>query len=287
MISTKKKYDYKSSIRSKLVCKDQLVTGEDFEIEEYEKGILKTLPVPEDLSRYYESDAYISHSDSSRNLQDKIYQFVKSYMLSKKATWINEYFKEGKILDYGAGTGEFLNKMRSGQWDVEGVEPNKQARELGLSKGLKIKPDLSAIEKDNYTIISLWHVLEHIPDFEIKVRKFRRLLADDGILIIAVPNYNSYDANYYKEHWAAWDVPRHLWHFSRSGLKNKLSDLGFDLLDEKPLLFDSFYVSLLSEKSKSPRTNFLNAIYRGFLSNLKASKTGEYSSIVYFFKNRG
>ena len=151
-------------------------------------------------------------------------------------------------------------------------------------KGLNLKSELSEVTTKKYEVISLWHVLEHIPDFENKISDFSQKLTDDGILIIAVPNHKSYDANFYNEDWAAWDVPRHLWHFSRIGLKKKLRNHGFELVKEKPLKFDSYYVSLLSEKNKPGSTNFINAIYRGFLSNLKASRSGEYSSIAYFFK---
>lgn len=205
-------------------------------------------------------------------------------MLSQKVKWIRRYIKQGKILDYGAGTGEFLNHIKKFQWKVKGVEPNKTARELGILKKLDLKSELSAIEDDNYDVISLWHVLEHIPDLEIKISEFRRLLKKEGLLIIAVPNYNSYDSKYYNENWAAWDVPRHLWHFSRNGIKAKFAQQGFKLVKEKPLKFDSYYVSLLSEKNKPGSSNLLNAFYRGFLSNKKAKRSGEYSSIVYFFR---
>ena len=270
--------------QAKMICTDHLVSGDKFEISRYEPGILKTIPVPENLEKYYDSEEYISHSDSSKNIQDRIYHSVKSYMLSKKAKWITREIKQGKILDYGAGTGEFLNKMKSYSWKIEGVEPNETARNLALSKGLNLKPDISSLKKKKFDVISLWHVLEHIPDYEKKIDEFYEMLNEDGILIIAVPNFNSYDCEYYKEEWAAWDVPRHLWHFSRNGLKEKLSNKGFLMLKEKPLKFDSYYVSLLSEKSGSSWSNLLNAIYRGYLSNIRAKTTGEYSSIAYFFK---
>ena len=122
-----------------LICKDHLVSGEDFEISEYETGILKTHPFPENLSKYYESEDYISHSDSKSSLQDKIYQAVKSHMLSKKAKWIRRFVKQGSILDYGAGTGDFLSKMKTFLWNVEGVEPNETARELAILKRTEFK----------------------------------------------------------------------------------------------------------------------------------------------------
>jgi SAM-dependent methyltransferase len=268
----------------KLICKDHLVSGEKFEIREYQSGILRTDPVPGDLEKYYESPDYISHNDSRKNFQDQIYQLVKSYMLSQKAKWIRKHIKQGKILDFGAGTGEFLNKMKSYLWNVEGVEPNRMARDLAILKGLNLKKDLAAVENKNFDVISLWHVLEHLPDFEVKISQFRKLLDDQGILVIAVPNYRSYDAEYYEENWAAWDVPRHLWHFSREGIKSKFSELGFELIDEKPLKFDSFYVSLLSEKIQGNGKGLFSALRKGYISNHKAATSGEYSSLTYFFK---
>lgn len=269
---------------SSLVCLDHLVTKESFQINPYSKGILKTEPVPENLDKYYESDKYISHRDSSKSLQDRIYQLVKSYMLSQKAKWIRSEIRQGSILDFGAGTGDFLNKMKSFFWNVEGVEPNEIARDLAILKGLNLKISLKDLDGESYDVISLWHVLEHLPDFEKKLVQFHELLNPGGILIIAVPNYNSYDANYYKEDWAAWDVPRHLWHFSRNGLKNTLTEKGFYLMKEKPLKFDSFYVSLLSEQNRSGRSKPLNAILRGAISNYRAKTSKEYSSIAYFFQ---
>ena len=266
-----------------LHCKDHLVSEEEFEILDLGNGILQTNPFPEDLDRYYQSEDYISHTDSSRNFQDKIYQFVKSRMLSKKAKWISRHKKEGRILDYGAGTGDFLNDMKTRNWEVVGVEPNPGARDLGLEKGLDVYGNLSEINSGEFDVITLWHVLEHVPDFENILRQLRSKLKKDGILVIAVPNYRSYDSYYYNNIWAAWDVPRHLWHFSRDGLKRSLEDLKFTFREEKPLVFDPFYVSMLSEKNKETKGSMLNAFFRGLLSNLSARSTGEYSSLAYFF----
>lgn len=286
MKAPEEKYHSRAQTDSLGIYKDHLVSGEEFHIRNHENGILKTDPVPPNLQKYYESEAYISHYDSSGNLREKIYQFVKSYMLSKKAGWIRKYKRQGSILDFGAGTGDFLNRMKSFYWNVYGVEPNRTARELAILKGLELKADFKELAERKYDVISLWHVLEHLPDFEKKIQLFKNTLKDDGLLIIAVPNFNSYDARYYSENWAAWDVPRHLWHFSRKGIIDKFNQNGFLLLQEKPLKFDSYYVSLLSEKNKSEKSNLVNAVYRGWISNMKAKSSGEYSSIVYFFQKK-
>ena len=262
---------------------DNLVTGKNFEIRAYKKGILKTFPVPENLGKYYESEHYISHTDSKRTFQDKVYQKVKSYMLSQKANWIRNISKGTQILDYGCGTGDFLLKMQKLNWEVSGIEPNDAARNLAQKKCGNVQSSLHDLKNQKFDVITLWHVLEHIPDFEGKLDEFKKLLKPNGLLIIAVPNYKSYDAKYYKKFWAAWDVPRHLWHFSRKGILEIMKSKNFKCTLEKGLQFDSFYVSMLSENNKASKPNLLNAFYRGLISNLKAKQTKEYSSIAYFF----
>lgn len=264
-------------------CVDHLVSNETFQVIPFKNGVLKTHPVPENLGAYYQSSKYISHSDSSSSIQDKIYQSVKSYMLSKKANWIKKYFRDGSILDFGCGTGEFLKVMKSRDWNVVGVEPNESARNLSNEKGIETINSLNDLKDQKFDVISLWHVLEHLPDQNEKLSSFFELLHEDGLLIIAVPNYNSYDAKIYKEEWAAWDVPRHLYHFSRNGIKEHVENFGFSLVSEKPLKFDSYYVSLLSEKNAGAG-NPIRAFKNGLKSNLKAYSTKEYSSLAYFFK---
>ncbi len=262
-----------------------MVSNEKFQIVPYKNGILKTEPVPDNLDAYYQSSDYISHSDSTSSLQDKIYQKVKSHMLSKKANWIEKYFDKGSILDFGCGTGELLKVMKNRNWEVCGVEPNESARSLSIKKNIETHGTLEALQGKNFDVISLWHVLEHLPDQTEKLNDFYQLLNQNGILIIAVPNFQSYDATFYKEHWAAWDVPRHVFHFSREGLKNHLEEHGFNLIKEEPLKFDSFYVSLLSEKIAGSN-NKVTAIRTGLFSNFKASTSGEYSSLAYFFQKQ-
>ena len=277
------------SDRPFLVCKDHTVSGRFFELykdEEYD--LLGTFPRPEKdkLSEYYKSENYISHTDSKESLFDKIYQVVKSYMLQKKMNWIQQEKKSsGSILDIGAGTGDFLLKAKENNWEVFGVEPNSNARNLASKKGLELREDSSEFENGKFDVITMWHVLEHVPDLEVQIKELKRLLKPDGLLVIAVPNFKSYDAKVYKENWAAYDVPRHLYHFSQSSISKIFGKFGFTLKFKKGLMFDSFYVSLLSEKYKSGKPNPVKGVFTGLISNLKASSTGEYSSLVYFLKN--
>jgi len=268
-----------------LKCKDYLVSNKEFEIRKSSTGILKTYPVPKDLHTYYESTNYISHTDAASSSQDKLYQYIKSRMLRKKAGWIEKESAGCKLLDYGAGTGDFTEFMKARNWDASGVEPNLNARAVALEKGIHLSNSLEELDANKkYDVITLWHVLEHIPNYAEVILQLRSLLNKNGLLVIAVPNHRSYDAYYYQEFWAAWDVPRHLWHFSRSGMAKLMEDNQFLPVLEKPLIFDSFYVSLLSEQHKKLKASKINAFWRGLLSNLQAKRTGEYSSITYFYR---
>lgn len=271
-----------------ITCKDYTVSGEKFSlILDSKMDLLLTTPKPaiKELPSYYKSEDYISHTDSKKSLTDRIYHSVKKRMLRKKLNWIETHFPEkGKLLDIGAGTGEFLLTAQNSGWEVKGIEPDENARFLAVQKGIKLVPDSSDFKAEKFDVITLWHVLEHVYDLEKQIQELESLLNRNGLLIIAVPNFKSYDAYYYKEHWAAFDVPRHLWHFSRSSFSKLFLNTSFSQFDEKPLWYDSFYVSLLSEKYKTKKNNFLKAAIIGLKSNLRAKKTLEYSSIVYFFR---
>ena len=232
-----------------LSCKDYTVSQKEFQlIWNAEKDILITHPQPslEELPSYYKSEDYISHTDSSKSLFDKAYQSVKKMMLVQKLKLINSFATEEKtILDIGAGTGDFLQYISKHNWRVSGVEPNEKARNLAKSKNLNLLRDLSSFNNEKFDVITLWHVLEHIPNLKEQIEQFHHLLKPNGVLVIAVPNFESYDAKYYKEYWAAYDVPRHLWHFSKKGIKRLFTKYNFVQKSIHPLWFDSFYVSLL------------------------------------------
>ncbi|SNR51943.1 class I SAM-dependent methyltransferase [Lutibacter flavus] len=277
-----------------LTCNDYTVSNKKFDLlYNSELDMLETFPQPigQDLAKYYESSAYISHTDSKKSLTDKLYQIVKSYALKSKLKLIDSFQTEEKnILDVGCGTGEFLLTCKKGGWNVIGVEPNLNARELAISKLNKndssiILSDINEITAQQFDVITLWHVLEHVPNLTKYISKLKSLLKPNGVLLIAVPNYKSFDAMYYKNYWAAFDVPRHLWHFSKTSIKKLFSKENLKVNKILPMKFDSFYVSLLSEKYKTSKSNMLKAFYIGFRSNLKAISTKEYSSLIYIIKN--
>lgn len=271
-----------------LVCKDHSVTKEEFKlIKDVESDMLVTTPQPdaENLFKYYDSDDYISHTDSKRSLFEKVYQLIKQYSLHKKLRIINRFSpSKGTLLDVGAGTGDFLQCSKKGGWQIQGVEPNIKARKLADEKGVHLLDDIDEVTNQKFDVITLWHVLEHIPNLESYIIKLKGLLKDNGILVIAVPNYKSYDAKYYKEFWAAYDVPRHLWHFSIKSIKFLFSKEKMKVVKILPMVFDSYYVSLLSEKYKTGKMNYINALFVASVSNLKAKFNKNYSSLIYIIK---
>lgn len=269
-----------------LKTKDFAVSGEEFELLlDTELNMLRTNPEPKDLENYYNSEAYISHTDSAKTLVDKLYQHIKKYNLRKKISLINKYTTSDKtLLDIGAGTGSFLESAKISGWETYGIEPNKKARDLAINKGLELKENIDLLEKQDFQVITLWHVLEHLPDLNLQINKIASLLNEDGTLILAVPNFQSYDAKYYKEYWAAYDVPRHLSHFSQLSIRKLFAQNGMKVVKIRPMIFDSFYVSLLSEKYKHGKEIFLKALLVGLKSNISAWKTKEYSSLLYILK---
>ncbi len=272
-----------------LTVKDYLVTDEEFSLVfDPEREMLLTDPQPEviQLSKYYESEEYISHTDNKKGIVSFLYQTVKKRALRNKLNLITTLKKDANsILDIGAGTGDFLKYIQSENKSVFGIEPNKKARELASNKGIQLVENIDDYKGETFDVITMWHVLEHVPNLEETIQKIQALLNPNGILIIAVPNYNSFDAAYYKNYWAAFDVPRHLWHFSRNTMK-KLFSKNLILEKTKPMIFDSFYVSLLSEKNKTGNQNLVKAFFIGLRSNISALKTKEYSSLIYCYKKQ-
>lgn len=265
---------------------DHLVSKEKFRLEySTETDMLVTQPIPQNLSNYYESNNYISHTDEAKTLLEKVYQTVKKITLKRKLELINKYDNTSKtILDIGCGTGEFLITARKNNWNTVGVEINDEARNKSSKKNITTYKLIEEVKSSQFNIITLWHVLEHLKDLNGTITKIFSLLDTDGTLVIAVPNYKSYDANYYKEYWAAYDTPRHLWHFSQKSISTIFENHNLKVVRTLPMYFDSYYVSLLSEKYKTGKSNYLKAFYRGMLSNLKAKRTGEYSSLIYVLK---
>ncbi|AXB55900.1 class I SAM-dependent methyltransferase [Flavobacterium fluviale] len=273
-----------------LTVKDHSVSKEIFDLyydEELDMLITSPQPELENLGKYYESEDYISHTDNKRSLFEKAYHFVKNIALQNKLNLINsEQPKKGKLLDIGAGTGDFLLTAKNNGWETIGVEPSERAKNIAKQKGISFVEEISSLENNSLDVITMWHVLEHVPNLELQIQELKRLLKPTGTLIVAVPNYKSFDADHYQTFWAAYDVPIHFWHFSKKSIQVLFERVDMKLEKILPMKFDSFYVSLLSEKYKTGKMNYIKAFFIGLKSNWKASKTKEFSSHIYVLKNK-
>jgi 2-polyprenyl-3-methyl-5-hydroxy-6-metoxy-1,4-benzoquinol methylase len=268
--------------------RDYSVSKEIFELHHNpEYDILITFPKPnlEKLPSYYESEDYISHTDGKRTLFERMYHLIKNIALKNKLKLINTKSQKGKLLDIGAGTGDFLVVANNDGWQTIGTEPSEKAKGIAITKGVKFAESLSSLENNSFDVITMWHVLEHVPNLEEYISELKRLLKPTGTIIIAVPNFKSFDAEYYGKFWAAYDVPRHIWHFSKTAIDKLFSEKEMKLVEVLPMKFDSFYVSLLSEKYKTGKMNFVRAFFVGLKSNRNGNKTKEYSSHIYVIKN--
>jgi 2-polyprenyl-3-methyl-5-hydroxy-6-metoxy-1,4-benzoquinol methylase len=272
-----------------LVCQDHTTSHEKFNLSSCSRcNFVFTNPRPSasSIGSYYKSDTYISHTGSRKGLLNLTYHWVRTYTLRWKVRLLKEYKQTGSLLDYGCGTGEFLSASQKSGFLVSGVEPSEEARRKAETLiGHTLNRDISELVNKKFDIITLWHVLEHITDLKEKLNHLKELLKEQGIICIAVPNRESYDAAFYKEHWAGYDVPRHLSHFSRENMAMLLHEMNFSLLAIKPMKLDSFYVSLLSENYLNTRgnalTRFMYGILTGWKSNRRAEKTLDYSSLIY------
>jgi 2-polyprenyl-3-methyl-5-hydroxy-6-metoxy-1,4-benzoquinol methylase len=273
-----------------LYGKDYFLSGEAFEIVRCCKcGFRFTNPRPEpdELGKYYASSDYISHSDSKKGLFAKIYQIVRKYTLGRKYALIQKFCKKGKILDIGCATGQFLDYMKQRGWETIGIEPDENVRKLASSEfGLQVFPEqkLNDFPESTFNVITLWHVLEHVAELNNRVIQIKRLLKPDGTVIIAVPNSDSGDAKIYKAFWAGYDLPRHLYHFTKRDIKFLMERHGFTIVKIYPMRFDAYYVSLLSEKYKSGKIRWLPALWNGFWSNIKFGQKNGHSSLIYVLK---
>jgi 2-polyprenyl-3-methyl-5-hydroxy-6-metoxy-1,4-benzoquinol methylase len=272
-----------------LNCKDYTTSQETFILKKCDSCLfLLTSPRPDQDSSggYYQSETYISHTGGGKSLIDRIYIIARKITLRWKRRVIQNNSTGNTILDVGCGTGEFLMEMKLKGWNSSGVEPSSIARPSAEKKiEKKIYKQLTEIKDTNFDVISLWHVLEHVYDLNETLQKLHLLLKESGTIFIAVPNHEAYDAQHYQAHWAGYDVPRHLWHFTKENMKTILQQNGFNLIKILPMHLDSFYVSLLSESYKFPRgaktRNIINAILVGLKSNLKAKKNLNFSSLIY------
>ena len=241
-------------------------------------------PTQKDIGAYYQTNSYVSHGESKGKLFDAIYSNVQKSNLRYKKKLIEKYTEAKSLLDYGCGAGAFLTYMKKQGYHVQGVEPDTTARHLASAK-LTVHPDLTNIRSETFDVITLYHVLEHVHQLDELMNNLKRMLHTKGTLHIALPNYRSADAQHYQNHWAGYDVPRHLYHLNQKGVQALAKRNELKISAIYPLKFDSYYVSLLSEQYKKSRFAPIKAFWHGYRSNLKAKSTGEFSSLIYILNH--
>lgn len=272
-----------------LQAKDYTTTGEVFSIQRCktcELGITSPRPDQQKITQYYQSDKYISHTGGKKNITDTLYRVARNFMMRWKLKTIQDYQATGKLLDYGCGTGEFLAFMKENGWTISGIEPSSTAR-IKAEKNIDttVFETIGNLPHEEYDVITLWHVAEHLHQLEDTIARLKQHLKTGGVFLIAVPNYQSPDGEFYKSNWAGFDVPRHLWHFTKKSIAILLEKNGMRLDVIKPMLLDAYYISYLSEGYQKPQRlpifNLINGIIRGLISNLKARKKTNHSSLLY------
>lgn len=266
-------------------AKDHLLSKEEFElVYDSEFDMYQTQPVPTDIGRYYQSDDYISHTDRKRGIKERLYHWVKQYQLRQKRKRMYRFASNtAKVLDVGTGTGEWPVFLKKHGHEVVGLETSAVAREKANKKEVKVLSEWEELSGQTFDVITLWHVLEHLPVPAEAMRTLDTHLRPGGHLYIAVPNFKSWDAKAYGEYWAAYDVPRHLWHFSSKSIRRLGEEQGLSMIKKWPMWFDVFYVALLSESYRS-KSSLLRASWIAFCSTISALGTKEHSSMLYVLK---
>lgn len=281
-----------SSLKLQIQCHDYLIGQERFDIDECGScGLLMTQPIipQEEIGKYYQSTQYVSHSNTQKGLFFKAYHLARTMMLRQKGKLILKYHpKTGSLLDIGAGTGYFVQYMQSIGWKTLGVEISEDARNFAKQEhGLNLlnPHDFYRDNTASFDAVTLWHVMEHLPDFNALFSYIYSHLNENGTLVIAVPNCNSYDAEHYGAFWAAYDVPRHLWHFKPQVMTQIAQNHKFTLVEKKSMPLDTFYVSMLSEQyQKRPLSLVLGGLKSAWFIFKSLFHKDRSSSLIYVFK---
>lgn len=283
------------AIRKVLACKDYTVSNEMFDIWECgdcDIRFTNNIPGQESIGAYYQSDTYISHSDTEKGLVNKLYKIARSYTIQWKMNLVKRSLgsglQKGSLLDIGSGTGTFLHKAITSGWSVTGLEPDEGARKICRDK-YDIQPEvpgkLFELPSRKFDAVTMWHVLEHVHQLHEYMEQIKRVLKPDGAAFIALPNYTSEDARLYEKFWAAYDVPRHLYHFAPKAVSKLAALHGMKVESLKQMWLDAFYIAMLSEEYKNGKSNFGTAVLIGLRSNLHALKNkASCSSLVYILR---
>jgi 2-polyprenyl-3-methyl-5-hydroxy-6-metoxy-1,4-benzoquinol methylase len=274
-----------------LQSSDLFLTKEEYTIVSCNSCGMKFVnprPDASEIGKYYESSDYVSHDAGKKSGLNFLYKRVRNISIKNKYKLVKNTAKGKKLLDIGCGTGEFIFFCKQHGFDVKGIEPGEKPRSYAQTKyKLDVYGEdyLEQLTLQDFDVITLWHVLEHVHLLHERMKKIVEIMKPDGALIIAVPNSDSWDALYYGKFWAAYDLPRHLYHFSRETMQILAQKHSLKIDRTIPMKLDAFYISLLSEKYAKGRKNYFRAIINGIRSNNFARKNKKnYSSLIYVLK---
>lgn len=265
-----------------LRIKDFLVSKESFLLKHNTRiNAWQTTPAltEETLQKYYPKETYLSHTDKAKGLKATVYLFVKKWNIRAKIKRIAKTKKRGKLLDFGAGNGAFVQAAQAKGWETFAFDFSETAKKQLTKKGINQINEVR--QNDNYDVITLWHVFEHLPNPQQQLKRFYEALVPGGILVLALPNYSSWDAKHYGSYWAAYDVPRHLWHYNKVSIFGLANASGFDVLKTYNMFWDAFYIALLSEQYKKARSPWLLGFFKGLYSNAKGWRYKNTSSLTF------
>jgi SAM-dependent methyltransferase len=273
-----------------LLCRDTLVSHKPFQLARCSAcGLVFTQDCPgeEEMPAYYQAEEYISHNPDAKGFMNRIYLFTREFMVNRKRKYIRAAtgLNSGSLLDIGCGTGHFANTMKKAGWNVTGIEPDEKARNYAVTAfGLKVllPGQIKDLEGKSFDCITMWHVLEHFHDPFGYAAEIGRLLKPGGVCLAALPNCRSFDAGYFRSDWAAYDVPRHLWHFTPSTFSEFADKTGFSVKKTGVLPLDVFYISILSEKARGVTLPFLSGLLKGSWFALRSLFRRSGSSSLYY-----
>lgn len=278
------------AISQSFAVKDHMVSGESFNVVSCaDCGFQRTSPRPNPIGPYYESDDYLSHNTNKRSLFDRAYHIIRDRAASQKLQFLQKQLSQNteipRLLDIGCGIGVFLNEAKKQKWSISGVEISDSARKQAETRlNQPIFKHFDEVPPDaKFDGISLWHVLEHLPNPVETLQKIHTHAEEGAALVLGLPNPESHDAQFYGSDWAAWDVPIHFWHFRKQDVEALANMTGWTLESVHPMKWDSYYVSLLSESFIHGRKRWVPATWRGWLSNLKGGEHNT-SSLKYVLR---
>lgn len=275
----------KSEFSLYLNTKDYFHTQEEFSLSSCNNcGFVFTNPIPENLERYYDTPEYLSHNTDSGGIISSLYSAIRKMNIVRKYNLIINYCTKGSMLDIGCGTGDLLGYFKNKGWFTTGIEPNENARSVAEKQNhIEVYDErkLDELKPESFDVITMWHVLEHVPDLNSRMGLVVKLTKENGVMIFALPNLNSPDAKKYGEYWSGLDVPRHLYHFTPSTFRKLAKKHNLALIHAEPMKFDAYYVSMLSEKYLGRKNYMFNAFLSGLKSNIKAKSGNNYSSMIF------